>query len=821
MRHRTHLMIILVGAGCIAAVEWAFSVALESEKVSYQIASAEKTARVADLYEITFDEIYRDIRTIARLPSIRTMTTKSAAMDRGGNTLDSDDRLVIQELYNSLASNIDASELYIVPLDLDPEGSDPTGKAPREPLVTFDELIVGRVGGSDTDTRQSMEIEEIEIYEYRQMRAQLDWMLEHFPHASLIDQLKYPMLSSPPVVTCDNSRYDPTSPDDHDREGIVFSVPIYNMTGELSGCVSTVLLSHTLGDLLPSADYALLNSQIDYVASKHQQGQWYRSHTQDSARATKDVTPDDRLIYSEVIPIPTVNPSTQWSVWAGHSNKLFWNLNGVVAINNARKMSLSGVILVILGALVAASLLQRAQRRLAALNDGLERAIAQRTAELQLIAETDKLTGLPNRSVLQRRLTHTLARCKRSGRYCAVLFFDFDRFKVINDSLGHDMGDALLISIAELFRKNLRSVDTPSRFGGDEFVVILDELAAPSDAYFVAEKLLQVFAEPHDLSGQRVVSTASIGVVTSEHQHASGMDMIRDADSAMYQAKALGKNRVVAFDRSMHEEAMERLQLEELLRIAIEANQFFLEFQPIVQISSGKIVAAEALIRWECPSRGLIGPAQFIPLAEDTGLIIPIGKWVIEQACTQLHDWQQRNILSTEFALSINVSKRQLLDQHFERDLLAALDQRHLPTTLLKLEVTESTVIDNRGGITSVLERIRSHGFKIMMDDFGTGHSSLSGLHLLPIDAIKIDQSFIRQSNQNRRLIAITSSIIDLAGHLNLRTIGEGIESLEHLTFLQSLGCNCGQGFFFSKPVAAPIFESLLRSPDHFQRVAS
>ena len=430
--------------------------------------------------------------------------------------------------------------------------------------------------------------------------------------------------------------------------------------------------------------------------------------------------------------------------------------------------------------------------------------------ELREIAETDRLTGLANRALLLSRIENAIARSRRSGLLNAILFFDFDRFKVINDSLGHDVGDALLQSISERLRKNVRDTDTAARLGGDEFVILLEDLDTEAQARSVAESLLIACAEPHEVDGHAVVSTASIGLVTNRVGYENPTDMLRDADAAMYQAKARGRGCVVEFDRQMHKAAIDRLAIEEALRKAIEEDEFHLVFQPIVNIENATTVGAEALIRWVSPERGFVSPADFIPIAEEAGLILKIGDWVLENACKTLRGWKDAGILPPGFALNVNVSKRQLLDPDFPDRLRGYLADQNLTFKDLKLEVTETTLVDNRVEVASVLSALREDGAVVAMDDFGTGHSSLSGLHKLPIDDIKIDQSFIRQADMDRKLIAIISSIVSLAEHLNLRIVGEGAETLDHVATLQSLGCQYAQGYYFSKPAKADEFVRLI-----------
>lgn len=435
---------------------------------------------------------------------------------------------------------------------------------------------------------------------------------------------------------------------------------------------------------------------------------------------------------------------------------------------------------------------------------------------MQRLVQQDHLTGLASRTRLTERLEHAVKRCKRNGNHCGVLFFDFDRFKVVNDSLGHDVGDELLCSIAERLRSNVREVDTPARFGGDEFVILLEDLDDPASARIVADQLLDICAVPHQIRGHSLVSTASIGLVTSEHENSSAGNLLRYADVAMYEAKRNGRACVVEFDQAMFDAQQKSAELEEELQSAIELDQLELHYQVVIDLQTGAIASAEALLRWIHPTKGSIPPGDFISIAEESKQIVTIGEWVIEEACRQLVDWRRRGVVSEDFAVSINASKVQLLTPGFEKILIDHVDSYGLPRNVLKIEVTETTIVDNRSDIGDVLRSLRDQSIVIMMDDFGTGHSSLSVLHNLPIDELKIDQSFIRHADKSRDLVAITSSIVTLAEHLSLKTIGEGIEGQEHVALLQTLGCTYGQGYFWSKPVPAAEVEELFQGERRF-----
>ncbi|MEE8154788.1 MAG: EAL domain-containing protein, partial [Phycisphaerales bacterium] len=459
--------------------------------------------------------------------------------------------------------------------------------------------------------------------------------------------------------------------------------------------------------------------------------------------------------------------------------------------------------------------------------------------KLEAAATTDKLTGLPNRALFLDRLEQALKQSRRNSSRFAVLFFDFDRFKVVNDSLGHEIGDTLLCKIGDIFRANLRESDTVARIGGDEFVLLLTDLSEWSDARMKSERFLEAFAKPHFLGGHRVVSTASIGLVTNKRAYESANEMIRDADAAMYQAKDAGKGRVVVFDQAMHERAIDRLTLEEDLHeacsiirtsiqcdvdfstlddelyIALGGDQFRLVYQPIVSLETGELSGLEALLRWNHPERGTINPVDFIPLAEETGLIVDIGRWVLHTAAQQLADWNHRLRLDHRLTVSVNLSKRELLSSSILADVLECHRQYSLQPGDLKLEVTESAIVEKQSDVIPVLRELREHGFLIAMDDFGTGLSSLGALHDYPIDILKIDRSFISALDSDRSLLAVVASITTLADNLGFTTVAEGIETEEIVGALQSVGCTWGQGYYFAKPLSASDTEVYLLGLHH------
>ncbi|MCH7961421.1 MAG: bifunctional diguanylate cyclase/phosphodiesterase, partial [Planctomycetes bacterium] len=365
-------------------------------------------------------------------------------------------------------------------------------------------------------------------------------------------------------------------------------------------------------------------------------------------------------------------------------------------------------------------------------------------------------------------------------------------------------------SIARVFRASVHEPDMVARFGGDEFVVLLDRLSEWSESEEKAARLLHGFAAPHDVAGHRIVSTASIGLVTNEHAHQSAADMLRDADAAMYRAKEDGGARVVQFDRAMHERAMSRQSLESSLRFALEDNQLRLVYQPIVSLETGTVSGFEALLRWDHPDRGVVSPVDFIPIAEETGMIIGIGRWVLRTACRQIADWNRRLGLEAKLSINVNISRRQLMDSALIDDVLECLRENDLSAEELKLEITESMISDERFDVIPLLAELRERGVQIVLDDFGTGVSSLSALHSYPIDVLKIDQSFVRSLDGDRSLLAVVASITALAGNLGITTVAEGIEMEDTIGALQSIDCTWGQGYYFAQPMTPVDAEAYL-----------
>jgi len=447
---------------------------------------------------------------------------------------------------------------------------------------------------------------------------------------------------------------------------------------------------------------------------------------------------------------------------------------------------------------------------------------ARKVAEEQLLKDAlrDGLSGLPNRVLFTDRLERSIARMARDPNHrFATLFLDIDRFKVINDSLGHNVGDQLLIAFARRVSSCLRSCDTVARLGGDEFTILLEDPQEPDDANTVANRILDVLKKPFVIDSHEVFVSTSIGIALSSPDYTRPQDVLRDADTAMYRAKAKGKSCYQIFDAGMHARAVQVLQIENDLRRAIDRNEFELHYQPIMKIGSDRIKSFEALIRWRHPERGLIAPSEFIPMAEETGLIIPIGRWVLHEACRQTARWHAQ-FPTLRPDINVNLSGKQFSQADLVEQVIGALHETGLPPEHLTLEITESVVMGDPESAILMLLRLRDLGVKLNIDDFGTGYSSLAYLQRFPVDTMKIDRSFVSRMHEAPENAEIIRTIVALAHALNIQVTAEGIETAEQLAQLQILKCENAQGYFLSRPVPSQAATQLMANAAAGKRVA-
>jgi diguanylate cyclase (GGDEF)-like protein/PAS domain S-box-containing protein len=436
---------------------------------------------------------------------------------------------------------------------------------------------------------------------------------------------------------------------------------------------------------------------------------------------------------------------------------------------------------------------------------------ARKDAESRLdrLAHYDSLTGLPNRSLFGDRLRQAILEADRREHLVALLFMDLDRFKLINDNLGHKVGDRLLIQVAERLGTCVRRSDTLARIGGDEFTLVLTDIVHVDHVAHVAQKILDAFTQPFQVDDNELFVTISIGITICPFDDKNMEALLQNADIAMYKAKEQGRNGFQFYTADMNTRTHKRLDLETALRRALERNELVLHYQPQVDLQSGKIFAMESLLRWQRPEQGLVSPADFIPLAEETGLIVPIGEWVLRTACAQNKAWQDAGLAPLRVA--VNLSARQFQQKNLIQTISAALRDSGLQPHYLDIEITESMVMQNAAAAVKTLNELDAMGVVLSIDDFGTGYSSLSYLKRFPIDCLKIDKSFVNDVTTNPDDAAIASAIITMARSLGMKVVAEGVETEGQLRFLRARGCDAVQGYYFSRPVPAEAFLGLLR----------
>ena len=443
--------------------------------------------------------------------------------------------------------------------------------------------------------------------------------------------------------------------------------------------------------------------------------------------------------------------------------------------------------------------------------ENAQQALRDNEDTLRRLAFYDQLTGLPNRALFNDRLELAIAQAQRSNRYVAVMFIDVDRFKLINDSLGHSAGDALLRELADRIKASLRRSDTLARLGGDEFIVLLPSLSDSTDAATVAQKILRAVSIPFSVGHQEWYATVSIGISLSPDDGSDAETLIKNADAAMYRAKDRGRDGYEMYTPELHARALRRVTLENELRMAMSRGEFVMHYQPLLDFTTGAIRGAEALIRWQHPSRGLLLPAEFIPVAEETGLIVPIGQWAIRHACQAAKNWQTAT--GRKLRMSVNLAARQFQHVDLIDQIRDILNETGLDASLLDIEITESSAMIQTDQTTAILEQLKELGVSVSIDDFGTGHSSLGTLKRFPIDTLKIDRTFVQDITTDRRDSALVQAIVALGEALAVKVVAEGVETEEQRTLLKTHGCDGFQGFVFSKAIPSEDFLQMI-TPD-------
>lgn len=443
-------------------------------------------------------------------------------------------------------------------------------------------------------------------------------------------------------------------------------------------------------------------------------------------------------------------------------------------------------------------------------NENLEHAVQERTQQIEHQALHDKLTGLPNRHLFMDRLDFALSKARRSRKYIAAVFVDLDNFKLVNDSLGHAMGDELLTTVATRLVEAVRPGDTVARLGGDEFTVLLEELSSPEEAVEVVERICGNLRKPIPLGSRETFACASIGIASTMDPSMKADALLKKADTAMYRAKAGGKGTYVVYDETMHDYAIERLELETSLRKALDNGEITVHYQPLIDLDTDLLMGAEALARWKHPVRGNVSPGEFIPIAEETGLISSIGYWILEEACKKAKSWSKAYDLP-DFVMSVNLSGKQLQKDDVVDRVSEILERTQLKPSCLKLELTESVLMHDREDVVDKMRRLKELGLQLALDDFGTGYSSLSTLRAFPIDTLKIDRAFISRLGEEDGAMAIVEAILALARTLRMNVIGEGVETLDQEGIIKSLGCGAGQGYLYDKPLCSEDFEARLQ----------
>ena len=754
---------------------------LDIARVTFVENSDEETQTRLKQIEQLFEHVYEDLRTLASLPSVRTI-------DRHGVSLVGDSRETFQQIYNNLANAVAISEVYVIPGDFDPERIDPVTGKPEEPIVMFDELIVDAAERVEERLRDKLVAdahEEIEIHEYREFAKQVKYLRERYPRRESISGMNVPMIGSKSLITCDNTFYI-HSGKDADRMGILLSVPFFGPDGAFRGVVAAIVLDRALAAALPKTNAVLHHSAHAYSLETDM------TETEASRPHFAAGLPDPSLFYSANYEVGSKDPRGPWKVWVARPNADFSESAEAKA---ARSFKSTGLTVIAALALAAGAFWGRFRgEKIAAQRQAreLEEKVASRTKEIAQLALTDTLTGLPNRAMMTAHLDQLEKRLPELSSY-AVICVDLDGFKAINDTFGHQAGDTYLATLAARMREVVNERGTAARWGGDEFIITLEGSEATIRAEEIAREVLDAMAAPLMIGGQTFMPSASSGIAQAPRDGTAPDEVLSRADLALYAAKVEKRGGALRFEPSMEEKAGERRLLEIDLRQAIDKRQFVVNFQPIVGVRSGGLAGFEALLRWQHPTRGLVPPDEFIPIAEDTGLIIEIGHFVLEEACRAATRWPDR------LKIAVNLSPVQVRQESLPLQVASILSATGLRPDRLELELTENVLLDASPEILACITTMHRLGVRFALDDFGTGYCSLAYLQTFSFDRIKIDRSFIANLSSRPACLAIIRAVTQLAADLGIQTTAEGVETQEQATILVRHGVTDMQGYLFGR----------------------
>ncbi|MBZ9882725.1 EAL domain-containing protein [Mesorhizobium sp. CA10] len=799
-------LILLISVVTLAGLHIDASREFALAKERYLENSRATSRATAKTVEDALNAIYQNVRTLTFLPSVR-------ALDRHGTNLGDEGRATIQQIYNNLADNVSISEVYFLPLDFDPDRFDAvTGKL-EEPILQFDQLIVNAKARSEAaaapksrkldENALTRPPEEVETYEYHELAKQLAWLKANYPNSSTLDGLNVPIIGTKEVITCDNTNFIRTG-DDADRSGFILSVPVFGQDGTLRGSVSAIMLTSALRKLLPGSGYVIVNAGYGFESDQRRMSESLVTNTRSFTE------PDPRLIYSEVIPLSLNDPRSAWRLWAGFPDTQF---TSNVDVRSVREFELAGYVavgIVTLLALICWYSIGRTMMMQAQAAETLEQRVEERTAQIQHLATHDILTGLPNRGLLADTMDEAL-RSLRQGEKLAVHCIDLDRFKPVNDTLGHPIGDELLRAVADRLRHHVGETAMAARVGGDEFVLVQLLLNGNDQAGALAGRVIHALSASFSIQGHNINIGCSVGIAVFPNDGQSPETLIRNADLALYKAKTEGRGTCRSFEPGMDARLQEQRQFEAELAQAVSKDQFVLHYQPLHDTRTSKLTGFEALVRWNHPVRGLLPPAEFIHLAEESGVIDGLGEWILKQACSDASRWP------SHVKVAINLSPAQFKQPGLALQVASALGSSGLLASRLELEITESVLLAHNDNTLQTLHSLRDLGISIAMDDFGTGYSSLSYLRSFPFDRIKIDRSFVSLICESSESRAIVKAVAELGATLGMTTTAEGVETEEQYQLIRENGCTDVQGWLFGRPLPQSKVFALFEEAAHLR----